>query len=452
MLIENATIVTVDPAGTIHDPGWLRIDNGRIEEVSDSPIRARSGEQRIDAAGRTLMPGLVNSHTHLFQTLLRGVYENLPFSEWLRRIYYCGLALTEDDFLIAARLGAVESLRSGTTTVVEHHFLNGAADAPAATLAGLRSVGVRAVFARTAMDLGDLAPASILETPSQAVEAAERLVAANRPEAGGMVTMMVGPNTPGVSAGPDMIVARAELAESIGTWQSMHVAESGAVLETVRARYGVSGVVRWMDGLGALRGNTIAAHSVHIDAEERALMAEHGITIAHNPVSNLFLGDGFAPIVEAMEAGVTVGLGTDGAASNNSQDMFQVLKVAALLQRGRLQDGSVMRAPNALRLATIDAARAIGLDGQVGSIEVGKRADVVLLDLLGTPASVALHDVVSQIVHCGSGAAVSMVLVDGEVRFTDGGVVDLDEPRLLAEAQAAGRSLVRRLEHSAPTG
>ena len=446
MLIENGTVVTVDPQDRVLDPGWLRIEDGRIELVSDQPIAARPGEERLDASGLVVIPGLVNSHTHLFQTLIRGIYEGRTFSDWLGRIYHCGLVLTEEDFRIGARLGAVESLHCATTTIVEHHFLNGSADAAAATIEGLRSVGVRAVFARTAMDLGDLAPRQLLETPAQAVAATERVIAAWQGQAAdGLLTLMVGPNTPGVSAGPDMVVAMADLAESLGLWQSMHVAESQAVVDAVRTSYGVDGVVRWMDGLGALRGRAIAAHSVHIDEGERAIMADRGLAIAHNPISNLFLGDGFAPIAEALEAGVSVGLGTDGAASNNSQDMLQVLKIAPLLQRARHQDGTLLGARAALRLGTLGGARALGLDHLVGSIEVGKRADLVLLDLLHAPSTVAVHDVVSQVVHCASSANVSAVLVDGQVRLAEGRVRSVDEPEVLAEAQAAGRSLARRL-------
>jgi len=447
MLIENATILTIDPTDTIHAPGWLRIEEGRIEAVSARPLVPRPGEPRIDATDLVVMPGIVNSHTHLFQTLLRGVYEGLPFVDWLRRIYHCGLALGEDDFRLAARLGAVEALRSGTTTIVEHHFLNGAADGPSATLEGLASMGVRAVLARTSMDIGELAPADLLETPARAVAAAERLIGERRRNDGrdGMVTLMVGPNTPGISAGPEMAIAMSDLAESLGVGQSMHVAESRSVLEAVRSRYGVDGVIRWLDGIGALRGRILAAHSVHVDEGERAIMAERRVSMAHNPVSNLYLGDGFAPVAEARDAGVTVGLGTDGAASNNSQDMFEVLKLAALLQRARLEDGQILPAREALRLATVDGARAIGLDQLIGSVEPGKRADLVVLDLLHRASTVTLHDVTSQIVHCASAANVWMVIVDGEVRLADGQLVNEDEAGLLAEAQAAGRALASRL-------
>ncbi|HEX5451134.1 MAG TPA: amidohydrolase family protein, partial [Candidatus Limnocylindrales bacterium] len=148
MLIANATIVTVDENDRILDPGWIEVTDGRISAVASEPIAPRPGERTIDATGKVVLPGLVNAHTHLFQVLIRGVYERLPFAEWLRRIYACGLALSEADFELGARLGALEALLGGTTTIVEHHFLNGRPDGPSATIAGMRAMGIRTVFAR----------------------------------------------------------------------------------------------------------------------------------------------------------------------------------------------------------------------------------------------------------------------------------------------------------------
>jgi 5-methylthioadenosine/S-adenosylhomocysteine deaminase len=159
----------------------------------------------------------------------------------------------------------------------------------------------------------------------------------------------------------------------------------------------------------------------------------------------MFLGDGMAPVVEMLAAGVNVALGTDGAASNNSQDMFQVLKMAALLQRARLQDAHAVSPSQALRMATINGARALGLDHLVGSLEPGKRADVIMLDLYSAPHTVAVHNVVSDLVHCATPANVRLVMVDGHILMDRGDVLGLDEPRLLAEAQAVGEDLVRRL-------
>lgn len=448
MLIENATVVTVDAADRVLDRAWIAITDGAITAVSAEPIAPRPGEPRLDATGKVVMPGLINAHTHLFQVLIRGVYEELPFVEWLRRIYACGLALTEEDAYLSARSAAVEALTSGTTTIVEHHFLNRVRDLPAATIDGMRSMGVRTVFARTAMDMGALAPSQVLEAPDEAVAACEALLASYQAavaDPARMLSVFVGPNTPGVSATAAMARAMTDLAQARGLRQSLHLAESRSVVRQVERDHGITGVARWLDAEGALRGPILAAHSVHLDVDELRLLAERDVAISHNPVSNMFLGDGIAPVWEALEQKVVVALGTDGAASNNSQDMFEVMKVAPLLQRARREDASAVGPRQALRMATIDGARALGLGDVIGSIEVGKRADLVVLDLEASPHTVAVHDVVSQLVHCAPSDAVSSVLVDGRLIVNEGRVAGIDQQALLADAQAAGMDLVRRL-------
>ena len=191
--------------------------------------------------------------------------------------------------------------------------------------------------------------------------------------------------------------------------------------------------------------SVIAAHSVHVSSDEIAIMARRGVSVCHNPVSNLFLGDGFAPVAEMLAADVTVALGTDGAASNNSQDMFEVIKMAGLVQRARKQDPHAITPMQALRMATIGGARALGIDRLVGSIELGKRADLTMVDLYRGPHTIAFHNVASQLVHCARPSNVDVVMVDGRVLLEAGRMVDLDEAELLATAQAAGRRLVERL-------
>jgi 5-methylthioadenosine/S-adenosylhomocysteine deaminase len=446
VLVENATVVTLDQADRILSPGWIRIEGERITEVADRPIEARPDEPRLDAGLQVVMPGLVNAHTHLFQTIIRGVIESLPFSEWLRQIYHCGLALSDDDALVSAQLGSMEALLSGTTTLVEHHFLNVRPSIEDASIEGMRSVGIRSIFARTSMDMRDLAPDAVLESPDRATAAADELLARHRGAVErGELTVMVGPNTPGVSASGDMAVAMTEYATDRGLRQSMHIAESQAVLAMVKQQRGVDGVIRWLDRIGALQGPSVAAHSVHVDADEMRLMAERDVAIVHNPVSNLFLGDGVAPIVAAEAAGITVALGTDGASSNNRQDMFEVAKIAALLQRGHHLDGTLMPPLKALRMATSNGARALGLEREIGSLEPGKQADLVFVDLMNSPRTVAVHDVISHLVHCAPSELVTNVFVAGQRVVENGRIVRVDQRAVLEHAQAAGSKLVQRM-------
>ena len=278
VLVENATIVTMNARDEVLDPGWIDIRDGAIVAVSATPLEVRDATRRIDGRGKVVMPGLVNAHTHLFQTLLRGVYEHLPFREWLRKIYRCGRALGAEDCRISAMLGCLESLKGGVTTVLDHQFLNRGNELAEATLNGMQALGVRTVLARTIMDLGDLAPPEALETPAEGMRHMEGLLAAHRHELGhGMLTLMTGPNTPAVSASGEAALACQRFAAERGLRISAHIAESCSVLETVRERTGHPGVIAWLEALGALGPNWLAAHSVHLSAEEIAIMARRGV-------------------------------------------------------------------------------------------------------------------------------------------------------------------------------
>ena len=446
ILIENATVVTMNARDEVLCPGWIDVRDGAIAAVSSAPLPAEGADRRIDGRGKVVMPGLINAHTHLFQTFIRGVYEHLPFADWLRRIYHCGRALTAEDCRLSAMLGSLESLKGGVTTVMDHHFLDRGVELSEATLAGMRAVGVRTVLARTIMDVGTLAPPEVIESPADGLRAVQSLLDNHRGDgAGGMLTFMTGPNTPGVSASGELAVATQRFAAERGLGVSSHIAESRTIVDAVREHTGHAGVITWLDSLGALGPNWIAPHSVHVSPAEIDTLARRGVCVSHNPVSNMTLGDGIAPVVEMLKAGITVALGTDGAASNNSQDMFEVVKTAALLQRVRLQDAHAILPMQALRMATANAAKALGLGHLVGSLEVGKRADLIVLDLLGAPHNVAVHDVVSHLVHCARATDVELAMVDGTVLMEGRRVSGLDEPALLAHSQSAAERLVARL-------
>ena len=445
MLIEGATVVTVDRSNRILEPGWIAVRDGRITAVSDHPIAALDGEERLRADGRVIVPGLVNAHTHLFQTLIRGIFDRLPFSRWLRGIYHCHGALSTGASRAAGALGALESLRSGVTTIADHQFLNHGNDWALATIDGIREVGLRTVMARTIMDLGSLAPAAALERPEDGLRSVLELVEASRDATSDrMLTIMTGANTPGVSASGELVLAVRRFAERHGIGRSQHIAESVDVLAAVEADHGKLGVVEWLESIDALGQGSLAAHAVHVSAAEIEVMAARRISVSHNPVSNMFLGDGIAPVPEMLRAGVNVALGTDGASSNNVQDMFEVMKAAALLQRLRGGAGAVDPAV-VLRMATINGARALGLAEVTGSIERGKRADLLVLDLDRHPPTTGVHDLHSAIVYCAGPANVDTVLVDGRVLLREGEVVSADERRVLADGRAAAVELGARL-------
>jgi 5-methylthioadenosine/S-adenosylhomocysteine deaminase len=446
MLIAEATLFTVDPGNRIIDPAWIRIRGGLIEEVSPKALKPLDGEEVIDAKKRIVMPGLVNTHTHLFQTLLRGVYEERPLAVYLDYIYRSGLELTREDSRISGMLGSIEQIRSGATTVVDHHFLNRIEALAEGTIDGMREVGVRALLARTVMDMGDTLPPAILEKPEDGLRAVENLLKRyDADRKARLVTIMTGPNTPGVNASDHVVVATRDFAKMHGIRCSAHVAEYKGAVESVRRKYGYDGVVEWLNHLDALGPNFLAVHAVQVKPEEVGHLARSHTPVSHNPFSNLFCGDRNAPVSDYLKAGVTVGFGTDGGANNNAQGVLDALRITRLLQRTHPTDPTAITPEQAVRMATIDGAKSLGLDDIIGSIEPGKHADLIFIDYEEAAHTVPTHDVLVQLVHSVKGADVGSAMVDGRFILRDRKMLTVDEPAVLKAAASAGRNLVHRL-------
>ncbi len=442
LTITNALIAPMTEARRTFD-GYVRVKDAVITEVgAGAPRDAISGEQVSDARGCVLMPGLVNAHTHLYQVLLRAVWEDLPLMAWLRRIYGCARVLRPEHFYAGSLLGCVEAIRSGVTTVCEHNFLNPSAECAYETIRAIQDSGLRAVFARTIMDTGEIVPDCVKERPDGAFRHIEAVLAKH--ERSDRLTFMTGPNTPPINTTPGLLkeIRRFADAKSIGI--SAHVAESKSVVDCVRQEYGKSGVVEFLHDFGIPGPNSIFAHSVHVSKDEIAILKQTGTSVSHNPVSNMMLGDGVAPVVEMLRQGVNVALGTDGAASNHSQDLFDTMKAASLLQKVHHQDAGVIEPYAVLRMATIGGAKALGLPSVCGTIEVGKRADLILVNL-DTIHNQPVNDVFSQMVHCAKASDVQTVIVNGDVLMKDRALTRLDEKKVLADAKVANRDLMERV-------
>lgn len=424
--------------------GSVRVCDGVISDLSAGKLRRGvDAEQVIDAMGRVLMPGLINAHTHLYQVLLRAVWEDLELMPWLKRIYGCARVLRPEHFYAGSLLGCVEAIRSGVTTLCEHNFLNPSPECGSETIRAIRDSSLRAVFARTIMDTGEIVPDCTKEEPEQAFRRIDAILARHvRDE---LLSFMTGPNTPPINASPVLLREIRRFADDRGLGISAHVAESKSVVERARREHGKNGVVELLQQFGIPSANSIFAHSVHVSPDEIKILAETATSVSHNPVSNMMLGDGVAPVVEMLRAGVNVALGTDGAASNHSQDMFDTMKSASLLQKVHHLNAAVIDPYSILRMATAAGAKALGLDSLCGTIEVGRRADLILVDL-DTAHNQPVNDVFSQIVHCAKAADVRTVLVNGEILMRDRRLAKLDEQRVLAEAKVAHRDLMERLK------
>jgi 5-methylthioadenosine/S-adenosylhomocysteine deaminase len=423
--------------------GYVRVRDGVITEVnSGTPSKIAEAEQTIDAGGCVLLPGLINAHTHLYQVLLRAVWEGLELMPWLKRIYGCARVLRPEHFYAGSLLGCIEAICSGVTTVCEHNFLNPSPECAFETIRAIGDSGLRAVFARTIMDAGEIVPDCTKEKPEEAFRRIESILATHDGRAD--LTFMTGPNTPPINTTPGLLREIRRFANDKAIGISAHVAESKSVVESVRREHGKNGVVEFLQQFGIPAKNSIFAHSVHVSNDEIRILKETGTSVSHNPVSNMMLGDGVAPVVEMLRQGVNVALGTDGAASNHSQDFFDTMKATSLLQKVHHQDAGVIDPYSVLRMATLGGAKALGLDSTCGTIEVGKRADLILIDM-DTIHNQPINDIFSQIVHCAKASDVRTVIVNGEIVMQDRTLARHDEKQILTNAHLANRDLVERV-------
>ncbi len=441
--ITDCTILPMTGREAVIESGYVTAVDGVIAAVDKGEAPARDGETRIDGRGKVLLPGLVNAHTHLYQVLLRAVWEDMPFLDWLKRIYGVARVLNPEHAAAGALLGCLENLKGGVTTICEHNFLNPGPECAVATVDAISRSGLRSVFARTIMDTGEIVPDCTRETPETAFARIEELMG-DAPQRPPLLTFRTGPNTPPINASPDLLreIRRFADAHSIGI--SAHVAESQSVVEVTRRTLNRAGVVEHLKDFAIPGEDAIFAHSVHLSNDEIRHLAETRTAVSHNPVSNMMLGDGIAPVVEMLAAGVRVGLGTDGAASNHGQDLFETMKAASLLQKVKHQDAGVIDPYSVLRMATVDGAHALGLGPVCGTVEAGKRADLILVDV-DKPHFQPVNDLVSQLVHCAKATDVDTVVADGQVLMRGRRCTLLDEETVIRRAQAARRDLMERM-------
>ncbi|MGA7802649.1 MAG: amidohydrolase [Gammaproteobacteria bacterium] len=382
------------------------------------------------AAGRVLMPGLINAHTHLFQSYLRGVHDDGTLETWLSAVIWPWVEhFTDEDYHQATALGAMENLRGGVTTVAEHAYMTGSEDTVEAVASAVAGSGLRAQIAFAFADQNY--PRMLRESADSVVRKLDRLRAfcARYPD---RLQAAVGPNTLwGVSR--DLYRLAGEYATDHDLRLHAHVAETRLEVDYTLAHYGMRNV-EVLDDLGLLTPRLQMVHCVWVQDDELERAARGGAHFVHCPISNMYLASGAPPAWSAVRHGVNVALATDGPASNNSQDMLETVKFAACLQKVTLQDPTVMDAERVLRMATLDAARALGLDAQVGSLEPGKLADMTRVDLGGLHVG-PVHNPASALVYNANAADVRDVWVGGRQLLRDGEGVAHDFSAALERAQ-----------------
>jgi cytosine/adenosine deaminase-related metal-dependent hydrolase len=439
LLLANCHVVTMDDAGTEFPDGWVLVDGGLVEAIGGgAPPEA---ETREDLGGAVVTPGLVNTHHHLYQTLTRAFAQEADLFTWLRTLYPIWAGIDEESVYAAARTGLAELALAGCTTVFDHHYVfpRGRSGLIEAEIRAARELGVRIVASRGSMDLGEsdggLPPDSLVEQVDAVLADTERLAALQDED--GLVGIAVAPCSP-FSVTGELMRESAELARRLGLQLHTHLAET---LEEEEYCLGLHGCRprEYMERLGWVAPDVWCAHCVHLDPGDVAAFAAAGTGVAHCPTSNLRLGAGVAPVRELLDAGVRVGLGVDGSASNERSDLMFEVKQALLVARGR-GGPAALTTRDALRLGTRGGAALLARD-DIGSLEPGKRADLAVWRADGLELGGA-EDPVGGLVLSGP-HHVDRLYVGGEVVVRDGRLVRADEEEIARSHRIQARRLTQ---------
>jgi 5-methylthioadenosine/S-adenosylhomocysteine deaminase len=424
LLIKGATVITLDARDRLFE-GDVLIERGRIASVGD--LRGASASETIDARGRVLLPGFVQTHIHLCQTLFRGAADDLALIDWLKkRIWPMEAAHTPESLFASARLGIAELIRGGTTCALTMETVNHTE----AVFSAVEQTGFRAIVGKCMMDKGEEVPAALREETDGSINQSLDLLGKWNGSAGGRIGYALAPRF-AVSCTRGLLERVADISRERGVMVHTHASENRDEVEMVKSETGLRNI-EYLKEVGLASPRAVFAHCVHLDDNELEILRATGTNVAHCPSSNLKLGSGIARVPEMIGRGISVTLGADGAPCNNRLDMFTEMRTAALIQKA-LHGPEVMPALAVLKIATIAGARALGLAGEIGSIEAGKRADLILLNM-DRPHSTPHPDVVSSVVYAAQSSDVETAIIDGKVVLRDGQLTTMNEQEVQASA------------------
>lgn len=429
----------------IKDADWLVTQNQKREVLRDCSVLVRDGvikevgkigtpaaDVEIDAKGKIVLPGLINTHTHLSMTLFRGFADDMQLQDWLqKKIWPLEARLKDEACYLGALLGSAEMIMSGTTSFVDMYFhMTEVAKAVA-------EAGLRGFLGYGLIDLFDSAKA--LSEQENTLKFFNYVHELGNPR----IRFVIAPHAPYTCSAEILLWAK-DFAEKNAVILHTHIAETRREQADFQKQHGMR-VVEYLDKIGALSKNMLAAHCVWLTKSEVGILAKEGVRVAHCPVSNMKLASGgVAPLPEMFQAHIPVGLGTDGAASNNTLDMFETMKVCALLHKAHRWDPTVLNAQKVLDLATIEGARALGVEREIGSIELGKKADIILVNAKA-PNMTPIHSketVISDLVYSASSGNVDATIVDGRVLMTRREIKSLNVDDTLSKVQNATNRLI----------
>ena len=444
ILIQNGTIITMQNKKIIRQ-GAIAIEDKTIVDVGKTQKLKRKygrGYEKIDAKGKVVTPGLINTHQHAAMSLLRGYADDLPLQEWLEKwIWPIEKHMTAHDVYIGALLTAIESIMGGTTTVnTMYHYTPEENEAKAFADAGLRGVIGHVCFSWR---------------KNEDREALEDLAKNWHNKADGLIRVSVDPHAP-YSVDPEYMkelkVIREELNNKYGSEKApiichIHAAETSDEMEKIRKAFNIqfkNGVMAYLDSLGVLDERLIAAHCVALTGKDMVIMKKRNVKVSHNPISNLKLASGISPVPKMLKKGITVSLGTDSPCSNNTADMFEIMKTTAIIHKGINKNPTVMPAEQVLEMATIEGAKALSWENEIGSIEAGKKADLSIISLK-RPHLCPLYSEASHLVYAAKASDVETVIINGRIVMENGKLTMLNIEKVMDVVEKAKNNLLSKL-------
>jgi len=436
LLVVGGIVVTENGSHRVLSPGAVAIDGSAIAAVDtpDSIASRFTAAETIDARDQVIMPGLINTHTHAPMVMYRGLADDLALMEWLQKYIFPAEAKTVSPEMvrIGTRLAALEMIESGTTTYADMYYFE---EEIARTT---REAGLRGVLGQTILQF----PVADAKTPAEGLARTEAFIREFKGDS--LIVPAVAPHAM-YTNDRATLVACAALARKYNVPLITHLAETEDEVRIAREQH-QSTPTAYLESIGFWGPRTLAAHGVWVTDEDIQVLKKHDVGVAHNPESNMKLASGIAPVTKYLRAGVAVGLGTDGAASNNDLDMFEAMRQAAFLAKLATKDPTAVPAQTALDMATIGGARALGMAQDIGSLEAGKRADLIIVSM-AAPRQTPMYDPVSHLVYVTRGDDVRTTIVNGKVLMNDRQVLTLNRATVIADANRLAqkvREAVRR--------
>jgi len=420
LVIQNGTILTMDPENRVIENGVLCVSGDTLSYVGDQTPESHDALKMIDAKGGLILPGLINGHTHAAMSLFKGLADDLPLMEWLNHYIFPVEKNMDADFIYTGtQLACAEMILSGTTCFCDMYLFEDQV-AEAAFQSGLRCMVGEVLYDFPSPNYGDL---------ESGFAYTEWLI--EKWKDNPLVSIAVEPHAL-FTCKPELLERANQMAINHKTPLIIHFAETVTEVEEIKERYGKRPLDH-LDLLGILGPHLIMDHAVHLNTSEIDRIAEHGISVIHNPESNMKLGSGIAPIPQMIARGISVGIGTDGSASNNNLDLFTEMDMAAKLHKVQTMDPTVMDALTVLKMATIEGAKALGMSHETGSLETGKKADVIVIDT-NKPHLTPMYNPFSHLVYAARGQDVSHTIINGRLVMENRQLLTLDLEEIMARA------------------